>query len=340
MSPRAKMSDAEREAARAARREAELAAAREAARKKATEDQPPYLSGTDDEPSAAVQRKLPGKAKVRADAIRDAQEHLAAQRARTKPVFWWLVARDYTPETFRWRTEWDCGCIHEVLTERKDRLPTELQWLDPVVPARLPYGQFLCCKATTAGESPYRKIVGWAEVPHKVRTFPPDPPEPQHGLDPESWAKVRRTEEHTVAYWMVRLECGHAASVPARPGWRPADGHVRKDEEERQKTVAYWRDYVAYVEAEGKCSEWDRHHLARAEDGCPEPDVATDCRSCAAVSTMIAYEPIGLLLPPAPKSKAAPPKPSREEAERALRRKLKLAEDEAARLRAELDGLA
>lgn len=85
----------------------------------------------------------------------------------------------------------------------------------------LPTGEYW--RATDHGTvKPYREIVEW--VDREGREFPPDPEEPAHGLDPETWAKIRHPEPHSSAIWFVKLSCGHFTRPVVDVDWKPEDG--------------------------------------------------------------------------------------------------------------------
>lgn len=281
----------------------------------------------------AVRRRLPGKPTPRAEALLVVQDAVAERRRHVQPVLWPFFAPEPDAETFRWRIQLDCGCVHEVLSSRKDSLPTERKFVDPVHQAWLPPGQIVCC-TREGGSSPYREIVEWGE--RREITFPADPAEPQHGLDAEDWAKMRHDEPHTSAFWKVTLSCGHVSEVATGPEWKPADGPRRPSPERLEKRRGEWREYLAALAEKGaQPTDNELHHMRMMEQGWPRPFTETDCSSCLRARPIVAYEAVGPLLAPAPKPKASTPASSRANLERRLRQ----AEAEARQLREQLDSL-
>ena len=113
--------------------------------------------------AAAVLRRLPGKARRRADVLREYQ-HLNAERRSRIPAPLWPFWAPGPDEYYRWRVELNCGCITEVLTCGPERRPDETQWPDPVCGARLPVGQLLCTHKDSP-PAPYREIAGSGRPP-------------------------------------------------------------------------------------------------------------------------------------------------------------------------------
>jgi hypothetical protein len=151
--------------------------------------------------------KVPGRARPRTEALKEFEEGVVDLRCRMKPAFWPLLIPK-AEDMFRWRAPLECGCVHEVLTPGKDTYPDHGSSTDPITGHRLLAGEYWCT-ADHGTAKPYRDIVEW--VDRKVREFPPDPEEPEHGLDPETWEKIRHTEPHSSAFWRVKLSCGHLA---------------------------------------------------------------------------------------------------------------------------------
>jgi hypothetical protein len=62
-----------------------------------------------------VIRRLPGRARLREEVLREYQESNAKVRSNIPAVLWDFFAPD--PDQFyRWRVQLDCGCIQELLT--------------------------------------------------------------------------------------------------------------------------------------------------------------------------------------------------------------------------------
>jgi hypothetical protein len=72
----------------------------------------------------AVIRRLPGRARPREEVLREYHESIAKVRRNIPAVLWDFTAPD-PGQLYRWRAQLDCGCIKELLTSDKEKLPTE-----------------------------------------------------------------------------------------------------------------------------------------------------------------------------------------------------------------------
>ncbi|WP_149183326.1 hypothetical protein [Streptomyces sp. TRM49041] len=234
-----------------------------------------------------------------------------------------------TPEKFyRWRVQLECGCVEEVLTYGKEKLPVEQQWHDLVHKVRLPAGQVLCFHDDSPPE-PYREIVEWGE--RKEVSFPADPVEPPDWMDAKAWALIRYEEPRTSAFWTVTLSCGHATEVMAPDlEWKPADGPQRASKMSlRRMKAAYEELWASDPDAQ---AESEREHTRRMlADGWPCPSPENLCHTCTWARWIVAYQRIGWLVPRQPEPKRPKP-PSRT----GLQRRLRQAEAEAEKLRKQL----
>lgn len=281
----------------------------------------------------AARRKLPGRAKPAVEALRWAEGLLAQERARYKhPVIGQLLVPSFTSETFRWRVQLGCGCVHELLTRGKECFPLDQQSTSRDPWDYQPPGQLDCCIDKPAYPSePYRELVAWGEE-REIFTLPPDPIEPQHGLDARAWARIRHGEERTHAQWTVTLSCGHLHHVSVDDvEWEPSDWPVRVSGGHQEKLVARWQEMAKFSD---DYPEW-QHRLRMAEGGWGEPFPEQACYRCLWARPIVAYEPVGPLLLNLAKAKPPTP-PSRI----TLERKLRQAEAEADRLRAQLNDAA
>lgn len=179
-------------------------------------------------PSAAVLRRLPGKARAREDALREYQDFNAKRRSHLPGPLWPFWAPD--PNVYyRWRVQLDCNCVTEVLTSGPDHRPDSTHWPDLVHGARLPMGQILCVHEDSLPE-PYRVIIAWGS--RRELTFPADPAEPPGWASAETWAVMRRDEPRACAFWTVTMSCGHVTEVAvSNLGWKPDDGPDRVSNE-------------------------------------------------------------------------------------------------------------
>ena len=287
-------------------------------------------NSNDRDAPVAVLRRLPGRARPRAEALQEYQNFNAERRSRIPAALWPFWAPD--PEEFyRWRVQLECGCVEEVLTYGKEKLPAERQWYDLVHDARLPAGQILC-HHDDAAPAPYREIVEWGE--RREVSFPADPVEPPDYVSAETWAVIRHDEPHTSAFWKVTLSCGHVTEVPVLDlGWKPADG-PRRLEAKRIKEIT--ADFEEMWELRPDLQdERERAHIKRMlADGWPTPEPEEDCHTCRWAQWIVAYQRVGWLVPRKPEPKRPKP-PSRT----GLQRRLRQAEAEAERVRKQLAAL-
>ena len=281
------------------------------------------------EPGGLLAR-VPGRSRSRVEVLKDFEEGVADLRSRMKPAFWPLFIPK-AEDMFRWRVQLECGCVHEVLTRGSDRYPDQAPGTDPISRYRLPAGEYWC-HGDHGSAKPYRDIVEWGE--QKVREFPADPEEPEHGLDPEAWAKIRRPEPHSSAFWTVKLSCGHYTDVCVLDvEWRPEDGPTRVT---KKRLGEIRRDFEEYWAVEGQTG-WpevgpERDQVRKMLDlGWPRPEPEKDCYACSRVKRFTGYQRIGWLVPrPKP---VPPPLTERQMMEKQLAK----AEAEVQRLRRKLD---
>jgi hypothetical protein len=274
--------------------------------------------------------KVPGRARPRTEALKEFEEGVVDLRCRMKPAFWPLLIPK-AEDMFRWRAQLECGCVHEVLTPGKDTYPDHGSSTDPITGHRLLAGEYWCT-ADHGTAKPYRDIVEW--VDRKVREFPPDPEEPEHGLDPETWEKIRHTEPHSSAFWRVKLSCGHLADSDVTDvEWKPEDGPKLVTE---KRLAEIRRDFDEYWAAEGS-TRWleegpERDHVRKMLDlGWPRPEPEEGCYACTRARRLTGYQRIGWLVPrPKP---TPPPLTERQVTEKQLAR----AEAEVQRLRRKLE---
>jgi hypothetical protein len=183
------------------------------------------------------EQKLPGKPRPRTEMLAEYQ----AQRAKVRPEMW--VLRDlFLPppeEMLRWRVQLDCGCIHERLSHKAQTYPSEWQEREAVTQRHLPKGQ-VSCRHDDDVWSEYQEIASWGDAPD-VREFGPDPIEARHGIDPKTWAKIRRDEPRKVAFWPVELSCDTplTSSFPTSTG-SPATRHAWCPTNERLRCWPSW----------------------------------------------------------------------------------------------------
>ncbi|MFG2388445.1 hypothetical protein ACGFYF_06135 [Streptomyces lavendulae] len=279
---------------------------------------------------SAVARRLPGRAKRRVDVLREYEEFNSDRRRGIPSVLWPFFAPD--PDGYyRWQVQLDCACIKEMLTPDDYTPPSERQWRGLGDGELLPPGQ-VYCRHDDSADAPYRDIIEWGE--RREVSFPADPVEPPEWADADRWAMIRHHEAHTSAFWKVTLACGHVEEVVApNLDWKPDDGprlaaatRVKQMIEEFEQ--AWASDPMLQPEAEG---EHTRRMLAA---GWPSPMPERSCHTCPHARAIVAYQRVGWLIPRNEAPKPENPPPARVVLERRLRR----AEAEAERLRAQLAG--
>jgi hypothetical protein len=192
----------------------------------------------------AVIRRLPGRARPREEVLREYQESNAKVRRNIPAVLWDFVAPD--PDQFyRWRVQLDCGCIKELLTSDKEKLPTESRYrCDHLYHSQLQPGQVGCFNDEHTRPQPYREIVEWGE--RREQRFPADPVESRDDdIDQELWAKIRHDAPHTSAFWIVTLSCGHRSEVCTDVDWKPEAGPRHASPERVQEMIEDFEEYWA-----------------------------------------------------------------------------------------------
>ena len=277
----------------------------------------------------AVKRSLPGKPKAIAQALSEYEHQNRERRDRIDPVLWVFWA-PYPDGFYRWRVQLTCNCIIEVLTNGESDLPAEKRWLRVGRRLEQPVGQVWCSHEDDS-PSPYRSIVKW--VDHREVEFPIDPVEPRHGLPADVWALIRHDEPRTLAFWTVILSCGHDTEVPTSLDWQPADGPCRVD---RQRQAEMLEEFDE-LEANHPGQEEDQvleHYRRMIADGWPIPVTERSCYTCLHARPIIAYEPIGWLVPR--KNQPKSPSPLKSASRASLQRRLRQAEADAAQLRSKI----
>lgn len=280
-----------------------------------------------DERPLAVERRLPGRARRRTDALREYEKSNAERRSRFPSALWPFFAPD-ADRFYRWRAELDCGCITELLTYGDRTPPHQHRWGNGWTGEPLPPGQ-LYCEHDESVPAPYRDITAWKD--RREVAFPPDTAEPPEWITAELWAVLRRDEPCTKAFWTVLLECGHSTEVVVPSlGWEPAHGpcvvnpvRVREMAEEFDQAAA--ADPALLETLNG------RHMRRMIAAGWPSPRPEEPCSTCPRARTIVAYQTVGWLIP-----RDTAPEQSTRPARDALERRLRRAEADAERLRAEL----
>lgn len=81
--------------------------------------------------------RIPGRARPRAQAVKEFEEATADLKKRYRREFWPLFVPEAT-KMYRWRMQLECGCVHEVFTSGKDSYPDQHSDIDPFTRRRLP----------------------------------------------------------------------------------------------------------------------------------------------------------------------------------------------------------
>lgn len=267
------------------------------------------MTGEDAKPGSLLVRRLPGKARPRAEALADWHEMKAEMREDLPHV----IRRFLLPDPnkyFRWRVALDCGCVIEEWTRGPDDFPDEHTRKEPFTRRDLLHGERQCHDEShyVMESGPYRLIVEWVES--KLIKHEADEREDPYGIGAETWERIRRKRRRTMAHWIVKLECGHYAdNAVTAPKWKPEDG-PRLVTAKRAREMA--EEYLAYADG-GEHPEKDpeerAHWLRMIEQRWPIPETEERCYWCLHAHNITAYQRIGWLEePPKP---LPPPKPRR-----------------------------
>jgi hypothetical protein len=275
-------------------------------------------------PPGLASRKFPGSPRPKQDVLQEYRSWYDASAAK-EPM--WSIWYPAPEDVFRWRWQFDCGCIEERLThsdhpqsilDNSDRDPYRSR-------QQLPHGQYLCRGEHTMPSPPLRDIASWDECLGR-RLLPPDPVKPQYGIPDDVWALIRHGDQRWVTGWKATLTCGHQIEVQRNPDWTPELGLKRATSARLQEM----RPELAKVYAPEPIPDHDQKML---DAGWPELGSYLDCPLCPIVRTVTAYEPVGWLVAPA-KQVQAPRRKSRREV---LEERIRRTERELKQLRKELD---
>jgi hypothetical protein len=275
-------------------------------------------------PPGLVSRKFPGTARPKEDVLQEYRSWYDAGAAK-EPM--WSIWYPAPQDVFRWRWQFDCGCIEERLTHSDDpQSILDNSDRDPYRSRqRLPQGQYLCRGEHPRPSLPLCDIASWDGCLGR-RLLPPDPVEPQHGIPPDVWAVMRHGDQRWVADWKATLTCGHQIEVQRNVDWTPEQG-LKRAEQSRLKEM---RVELAKVYAPELIPDHDQKML---DAGWPELGSYLDCRLCPIVRIVVAYESLGWLVAPAKQVRQRRQKSRREVLEERIRR----TERELKQLRKELD---
>lgn len=327
------VADAPELSAEQARKIASLFDAEGSRARKRAERQPHPASAP---PPPGLKRRQLGKpARSNDEALMAYRQQWDEGLARTPMFSMWHASPE---DIFRWQIQFDCGCTEERSTTTDD--PQSL--LDGsdenyFTGQKLPPGEYLCHRALDHKEEreyPLRDIASWDECigQRELLADPIDPPDWWLGDDDETglnWARHRHAEPCDVMDWKATLTCGHQIQVDRAVDWTP-DQPLRRATPER---LAEMRAEITDLYAPEPIPSREAKML---DAGWPELSTYLDCDACKVMCKPAAFEPLGWLVPPPP----TPRKPRKQKSpEERLRARLRQAEREAARLRAELKQL-
>ena len=312
-----------------------------------------------------IDRNLPGEPIPREELVRQYEEMKWRNRGPVES-FLFEVHIPKPEDTYQWRIELECGCIRDTVTredtvealmarssgnyhfsmqkpsqreidEQRDREveedarakfkgedpPVRPSWPSVHGKERLPAGQWLCefCPNRPRSNGPVREIVEWFRRRDDLKIMEAF----EH--DGETVIPVG-----TYALWDVVLSCGHFTQELTDPKWKLDAGY--SPERPPKGGFRGLKDVLRVVcgDADDE-AYWRRVHAEKH----PKPVPFTQCRTCANIRTVVAYERLGWVAPkPKPPKQSPKPKPP---SRRSLQSKLGKLEAEAARIRKQLEEL-
>ncbi|WP_006246436.1 hypothetical protein [Mycolicibacterium tusciae] len=294
-------------------------------RAKMRAERQPYTGGPPE--GLAVRSSLPGKPEQSNDEVLQAYRKTWDEGLARTPM--WSMWHPSPDDIFRWRIQFDCGCVEERMTTTDDPQSlldkSDIEWRTGEV---LPSGQYLCRRRDHPHHAfPVRDVASWDERVGE-RELPADPvapPEWWGDESPEQWA-IYRKGPRTLAMWKATLTCEHQFTTLMEVEWKPEHGlHVATPER-----LAEMRD--EWTKAYAPASIPDEY-ARQLDAGWPQLYHHLDCDVCKEVRKPVAYQALGWLVPPP--SKPRTPRKQKSPEER-LRAELVKTEREAKRLREEL----
>lgn len=128
----------------------------------------------------------------------------------------------------------------------------------------------------------------WVEK--EIWGFPADPEERKHGLDLETWAKMRRTEARTRALWQVKPACGHHYnSVITDEDLKPEDGPRLVSRQRRDEMLSDLEEYWATREGETGRPKEGSHIRRMLNVRWLRPELEHECRACSRAKRVLVY---------------------------------------------------
>ncbi|MDQ1247248.1 MAG: hypothetical protein QG597_1618 [Actinomycetota bacterium] len=297
-------------------------------RAEARAERRPYSGGAPE--GLACRTTLPGKPEQSNEEVLQAyRETWNAGLAQTPMWSMWYSCPE---DIFRWRIQFDCGCIEERMTTTDDpqalleKSDTDWRTGEHLLP-----GQYLCRRSDHSHNAcPVRDIASWDERDGE-QDLPADPVDPPDWWGDEStdkWAAYRKGPRR-LATWKATLTCGHKFTTLMEVGWAPEQGLTRATPERLAEMRVGLAQAYAPDSIPGK-------YVRQLDAGWPQLYHHLDCDVCRDVRRPVAYQPLAWLIPPPPR----PRKPRRQKTpEECLRAELAKTEREAKRLRAALKRL-
>jgi hypothetical protein len=287
----------------------------------------PYNAGAPE--GLSCRSRLPGKPEQSNEEVLHAYRKAWDEGLARTPMFsiWYPSPED----VFRWRIQFDCGCVEERMTTTDDPQSlldkSDKDWRTDEC---LPPGQYLCRRRDHPNHAfPVRDVASW-DGPVGEQDLPADPVDPPEWWGDESaekWANYRKGPR-TLASWNASLTCSHHFTTLMAIDWTPEQGLRAATPERLAEMRVEW--------AEAYAPDPIPDEYARQLDaGWPQLYHYLDCDVCKNVRKPVAYQPLGWLVPPP----RGPRKPRMRTPEERLRAELAKTERDAKRLRDELKRL-
>jgi hypothetical protein len=297
-------------------------------RAEARAERRPYTGGA---PQGLARRSsLPGKPEQSNEEVLQAYRKTWDEGLARTPM--WSMWYPCPEDIFRWRIQFDCGCIEERMTTTDDPQSlldkSDKDWLTDEY---LPSGQYLCRRRDHPHHGfPVRDIASWdgRVGEQELPADPVDPPEWWGDESAEKWAQYRKGPR-TLASWKATLTCGHRFTTLMALDWTPEQGLTEATPERLAEMRVEWAEEYAP-------DPIPDDYARRLDAGWPRLYHHLDCDVCKNVRKPVVYQPLGWLVPPPP----PPRKPRKQKTpEERLRAELAKTEREAKRLRDELKRL-
>lgn len=266
-------------------------------------------------PKGLSRRRLPGEARPNDEVLREWRE-LADKSPMRR--FWYGDPED----VFRWRAQFDCGCVEERFGHTDDpHSLLDYSDVNPYTGDLLPAGQYWCSGQHDAPELPLRAFKSWDRYTRRLQAADPvECPEEWRWRGKQWWDIKRHKEPRWVHDWEATLTCGHTVVVDSRDvAWAP--------DQIRESVAA---DRLAELRKRFSSEPYSEYVAKMLDAGWPELGSYRDCNVCPIVRKLVAFEPLGWLVPP-------PPSPRKQKTPKErMQTRLRELDREAKRLRDEL----